>query len=123
MCEPRNSFEFLKRIHVSEDPETIHVQQNPRHFEKLFEDVGIQCHMNPKKVPCHELMNAADDSPQLQPRQRIAQQWAFSFTSQVIWWSACTIRDLAQSMSCPTERSWSMLKHLCLYLLSVRDHS
>ena len=36
---------------------------------------------------------------------------------------AYTIRGPAQFMSSPSERSWTMLKHLCLYLTSVRDHS
>ena len=67
MRQAGDTFEFLKRIHVLVDDETIHVQQNPRHFDKLFEVVGIQSSMNPKKVPCHELMNEVDDTPALKP--------------------------------------------------------
>ena len=36
---------------------------------------------------------------------------------------AYTIRGLAQYMSSPTERSWTMLKRLCLYLTSARNNS
>ena len=126
VSQPGDTFEFLKRIHVLVDPETIHVQQNPRHFEKLFEIVGIQSHMNRKKVPCHELMNEVDDSPQLEPckasKYRSAVGVLLYLASDLVE-CAYTIRGLAQSMSCPTERAWTMLKHLCLYLISVRDHS
>ena len=37
MKQPGHTFEFLKRIHVLVDDATIHIQQNPRHFDKLFE--------------------------------------------------------------------------------------
>lgn len=37
MKQPGDTFEFLKRIHVLVDDATIHIQQNPRHFDKLFE--------------------------------------------------------------------------------------
>eukprot|EP00435_Cladocopium_sp_Y103_P075486 s23_g58.t1 len=65
MKQPGDSLEFLKRIHTMVDDETIHVQQNPRHFEKLFEVVGISNAMHAQKVPCHELMNEVDDIPLL----------------------------------------------------------
>ena len=42
MKQPGDTFEFLKRIHVLVDDETIHIQQNPRHFDKLFEGVGFR---------------------------------------------------------------------------------
>ena len=126
MCQPGGSFEFLKRIHVLVDPETIHVQQSPRHFEKLFEVVRIQSHMNPKKVPCHELTNEVDDSPRLElskaSKYRSAVGILLYLASDLVE-CAYTIRGLAQSMNCPTERSRLLLKRLCLYLVSVRDHS
>ena len=126
MCKPGDTFEFLKRIHVLVDDETIHVQQNPRHFDKLFDVVGVQSSLNPKKVPCHELMNEVDETPALDPckasRYRSAVGVLLYLASDLVE-CAYTIRGLAQTMSSPTERSWTMLKHLCLYLLSVRDHS
>ena len=116
----------MKRIHVLVDDETIHVQQNPRHFDKLFDVVGVQSSLNPKKVPCHELMNEVDETPALDPckasRYRSAVGVLLYLASDLVE-CAYTIRGLAQTMSSPTERSWTMLKHLCLYLLSVRDHS
>ena len=63
MKQPGDSFEFLKRIHTMVDENTIHIQQNPRHFDKLFEVVGINGSMHSKKVPCHELMNEPDNTP------------------------------------------------------------
>ena len=65
MKQPGDSLEFLKRIHTMVDEPTIHIQQNPRHFDKLFEVMGIKDTMHSKKVPCHELMNEADDTPLL----------------------------------------------------------
>ena len=126
MKQPGDTFEFLNRIHVLVDEQTIHIQQNPRHFDKLFEVVGIQCTMNPKKVPCHELMCEVDDTPALgldkATRYRSAVGILLYLASDLVE-CAFTIRGLAQFMSAPTERSWMMLKHLCLYRLSVRNHS
>eukprot|EP00435_Cladocopium_sp_Y103_P071106 s873_g36.t1 len=121
-----DSFEFLKRIHTMVDHDTIHIQQNPRHFDKLFEIVGVQGSVHSKKVPCHELMTEVDDTPGLPPekasRYRSAVGVLLYLASDLIE-CAYTIRGLAQFMSAPTERAWTMLKHLCLYLMSVRDNS
>ena len=38
------------------EDDTIHIQLNPRHYEKLFEVVGKTSEMKPKKTPCHDLM-------------------------------------------------------------------
>ena len=65
MKQPGDTFEFLKRIHVLVDDARIYSQQNPRHFDKLFEVVGVQSTMNPKKVRCHEMMTEVDDTPLL----------------------------------------------------------
>ena len=126
MKDSGDSFEFLKRIHTMVDHETIHIQQNPRHFDKLFEIVGVQNSMHSKKVPCHELMSEVDNTPALSPekasRYRSAVGVLLYLASDLVE-CAFTIRGLAQFMSAPTERSWTMLKHLCLYLLAVRDNS
>ena len=108
------------------DDEHIHIQQNPRHFDKLFEVVGVRNAMNPKKVPCHELMCEVDDTAALTSdkatRYRSAVGVLLYLASDLVE-CAFTIRGLAQHMSAPTERSWMMLKHLCLYLVSVRNQS
>ncbi|CAL1161296.1 unnamed protein product [Cladocopium goreaui] len=124
MKQPGDTLDFLHRIHVLVDDATIHIQQNPRHFDKLFEVVGVQSTMNPKKVPCHEMMTEVDDTPLLQAekasRYRSAVDILLYLSTDLVECSY-TIRGLAQSMSAPTERSWTMMKHLCLYLLSVRE--
>ena len=113
MSQAGDTFEFLKRIHVLVDDEHIHIQQNPRHFDKLFEVVGVQNTMNPKKVPCHELMCEVDDTAALTPdkatRYRSAVGILLYLASDLVE-CAFTIRGLAQHMSAPTERSWMMLK-------------
>lgn len=125
MSQAGDTCEFLKRIHVLVDDETIHIQQNPRHFDKLFEVVGVQDTMNAKKVPSHELMCEVDNTAALTPdkatRYRSAVGVLLYLASDLVE-CAFTIRDLPQFMSAPTERSWMMLKHLCLYLVSVRNH-
>ena len=97
------------------DDEHIHIQQNPRHFDKLFEVVGVRNAMNPKKVPCHELMCEVDDTAALTPdkatRYRSAVGVLFYLASDLVE-CAFTIRGLAQHMNASTERSWMMLKHL-----------
>ena len=64
------------------DEDAIHIQKNPRHFEKLFEVVGVSNSMHPKKVPCHELMNEFDDTPAL--GLVCCSIW------QVTWWNVHT---------------------------------
>eukprot|EP00435_Cladocopium_sp_Y103_P049927 s1227_g15.t1 len=104
----------------------LSIQQNPRHFDKLFEVVGISDAVHAKKVPCHELMNEVDDTPLLSAekasRYRFAVGILLYLTSDLVE-CAYTIRGLAQFLSSSTERSWTMLTHLCLYLTSVRDNS
>ena len=82
--------------------------------------------MHPKKVPCHELTNEVDDTPLLgaekSSRFRSAVGVLLYLASDLVE-CAYTIRRLAQYMSAPTERSWTMLKHVCLYLTSARDNS
>ena len=126
MTQPGDSFEFLKRIHSMIDEDTIHIQQNPRHFDKLFDVMGISGSSHAKKVPCHEMINEPDTTSLLSAEK------ASKFRSAVgvLLYLACdlvecsyTIRGLAQYMSSPTERSWMMLRHLCLYLTKVRNNS
>ena len=112
MKQPGDTFEFLKHIHILVDEETIHIQQYPRHFDTLFEVVGVQSTMNPKKVPCHEMMTEVDDTPLLQAekasRYRSAVGILLYFSTDLVECSY-TIRGLAQSMSAPAERSWTMM--------------
>ena len=42
MKGPGDPFEFLKRIRTMVDHETIRIQQNRPHFEKLFEIIDVQ---------------------------------------------------------------------------------
>ena len=112
MKDPGDSFEFLKRIHTMVDHEAIHIQQNPRHFDKLFEIVGVQNSMHTKKIPCHELMSEVDNSPILSAdkatRYRSAVGVLLYLASDLVE-CAFSIRGLAQFMSAPTERAWTEL--------------
>ena len=74
------------------DEDVIHIQKNPRHFEKLFEVVGVSNSMHPKKVPCHELMNEFDDAPALGPEKSSRFRSALVCCSiwQVTWWNVHT---------------------------------
>ena len=100
--------------------------KNPRHFDKLFEIVGVQNSMHTKKVPCHDLMSEVDNTPTVDAnkstRYRSAVGVLLYLASDLVE-CAFSIRGLAQFMSAPTERAWTMLKHLTLYLLGVRENS
>lgn len=115
--------EFLKRTHVLVEPGTIHIQHNPRHFDKLFEITGVKDSMHPKKTPCHDLMNQPDKTDELDPAKASLYRSAIGilmYLSSDLVECAYTIRGLAQYMSKPTQRSWMLLRHLCLYLISIR---
>ena len=126
MSEIGDSFEFLKRKHTLVEDDVIHTQQNPRHYEKLFEVVGITSKMKAKKTPCHDVMTEEDKTEYLDSTMSSAYRSAIGilmYLASDLVECAYTIRGLAQCMSKPTERSWMMLKHLCLYLLDARTNS
>ena len=97
----------------------VHIHKKQSHFDKLFKTVDVSTSMSPKKVPCHDSMS---EEP-LEPGK------ASRYTSAigVLIYLACdmpecahTIRGLSKKMSQPTDLSWLMLRHLCLYLLEGR---
>ena len=126
MIEVGDSIDFLKRRHVLVDNDTIHIQQHSRHFDKLFEVVGVSADSKPKKTPCHELINEEDPTPELDSKQASRFRSAIGilmYLASDLVECAYAIRGLAQQMSKPTQRSWMMLKHLALYLLGARSYA
>ena len=107
-----DSIEFLKRTHDLVEEDVIHIRQSSKHFDKLLEVVGIKPGLRAKKVPCHPLMNEADETSELGPEQASKYRTAIGIllylSSDLIEY---TIRGLAQAMSKPTQRAWEMLRH------------
>ena len=123
---PGDSVEFLKRAHVLIEEDTILVHQNPKHLLKLCEVVGVPENAKPKKVPCHESVNEVDTTEELSQaycsRYRSAIGILMYLSSDLVECAYC-IRALAQQMAKPTQRSWTMLKHLTMYLLGARSYA
>ena len=125
MSSVGDSIEFLKRTHVLVEPGTIHIQRNSRHFDKLFEITGVKVSMHAKKTPCHDLMNEPDKTNELDPAKASLYRSAIGvlmYLSSDLIECAYTIRGLAQYMAKPTQRSWVLLRRLCLYRISVRHN-
>ncbi len=89
MSEIGDSFEVLKRRHVLVENDVIHIQQNPRLYEKLLEVAGITSKTTPKKTRCHVLMTEEENRNILMlPRpQHIVQLLAFLCTWLQTWLS------------------------------------
>ena len=71
-------------------------------------------------------MLEVDNTPALSPEKATRYKSAVGvllYLASDLVECAFTIRGLAKFMSAPTERSWTMLKHLSLYLLAVPDNS
>ena len=118
-----DSIEFLKRSHDLVEDDVIHIRQSSKHFDKLFEVVGIKPGLVAKKVPCHPLMNEADETSELGPEHASKYRTAIGillYLSSDLIECAYTIRGLAQAMSRPTQRAWEMLRHLASYLTSTQ---
>ena len=122
MSQIGDSFEFSKLKLLQVEDDVIHIQQNPRHYEKLFAVVGITSKMKPKKTPFHDLMTEEDKTEYLDATTSSAHRSAIGilmYLASDLVECAYTIGGLAQCMSKSTECSWMMLKHLCLYLLDA----
>ena len=105
--------------------EKILIFPHPKHFDRLFEIVGVKKMWKAKNVPAHSQILECFESPEL------SSSGASSYRSAVgilLYLSAdlveCqfTIRHLAQYMSKPTEKAWVELKHLVQYLLGCTEH-
>ena len=89
--------------------DVIHIQQNPRHYEKLFEVAGkTSSKMKPKKTPCHDLMTEEDKTEYLDATTSSAYRSAMGilmYLASDLVECANTLRGLAQRMSKPIERA------------------
>ena len=99
MSEIGDSFEFLKRKHMLVEDDVIHIQQNPRHYEKLFEVVGVTSKMKPKNTPCQDLMTEEDKTEYLDATTSSAYRSAIGilmYLASDLVECAYTIRGLPQ---------------------------
>ncbi len=102
--------------------EKILIFPHPKHFDRLFEIVGVKKTWKAKNTQVHSQILECFESPEL------PSSGASSYRSAVgilLYLSAdlveCqfTIRHLAQYMSRPTEKAWVELNHLVQYCI---DH-
>ena len=108
MKDVGDEINFLKQTHVLVEDNVIHIQQNRRHFDKLFEVVGVSSKLKAKKTPCHDLMNEPDDSSLLEPDRASRFRSAIGILLDLandLPECAYGVRGLSQYMSKPTERS------------------
>ena len=123
--KPNDELEFLKRKHRLIAVGQMAIFPHSKHFEKLFELVGVKKTWRPKNVPGHGMINEFDETMELDA----AKATKFRSGVGILLYLAhdlieCqfVIRGLARHMSKPTERAWDILKYLVQYLLGRVEH-
>ena len=116
---------FLKKRRVMLDKATLAVQSHPKHLDKLFEHLGINRRLCPKKTPGHAMLDEPDKTPGLDAKDAGIYRSCIGILLYIASdYIECqyTIRALSQTMSKPTTQSLMCLRHLALYLLGCVDH-
>ena len=120
-----DSITFLKRKIVLEDVLQLVIYPHPKHFDKLFELMGVKKTWKPKHTPAHAQVLEVMQSPELGAQQSSTYRSAVGILLhlscdmvQCQW----MIRHLAQSMSKPTLKAWTELRHLVQYLLGCTEY-
>ena len=121
-----DEIDFLKRKHVLISSSEMVIQPHPKHFDKIFELLGIRKTLKGKKTPCHALLDEVDDTAELSASDAKAFRSCvgvlFYLASDLVECQYC-IRSLAQRLSKPTERALVCLRHLGMYLLHAKDQA
>ena len=119
-----DSITFLKRKIVLESQLKLVMYPHPKHFDKLFELMGVKKTRKPKHTPAHAQVLEVMESPELGVQQSSTYRSAVG----ILLYLSCDmvqcqwmIRHLAQSMSKPTLKAWTELRHLVQYLLGCTE--
>ena len=116
---------FLKRRHVLLSKDELFIQPHVKHASKLFEMLKIKPNMHPKKTPAHPEINEPDETSALNAEFSSVFRTCVGvllYLSADLVECQFVIRYLAQCMQSPTERSYAVLRHLCLYMLGCVEH-
>ena len=120
-----DSIAFLKRKIVLESQLKLVMYPHPKHFDKLFELMGVKKTWKPKHTPAHAQVLEVMESPELGAQQSSTYRSAVG----ILLYLSCDmvqcqwmIRHLAQSMSKPTLKAWTELRHLVQYLLGCTEY-
>ena len=120
-----DSITFLKRNIVLESQLKLVMYPHPKHFDKLFELMGVKKTWKPKHTPAHAQVLEVIESPELGAQQSSTYRSAVG----ILLYLSCDmvqcqwmIRHLAQSMSKPTLKAWTELRHLVQYLLGCTEY-
>ena len=120
-----DSITFLKRKIVLEDVLKLVIYPHPKHFDKLFELMVVKKTWKPKHTPAHGQVLEVMQSPELGAQQSSTYRSAVG----ILLYLSCAmvqcqwmIRHLAQSMSKPTLKAWTELRHLVQYLLGCAEY-
>ena len=121
-----DSLTFLKRRMVLASNEKILIFPHPKHFDRLFEIVGVKKTWKAKNTPAHSQILECFESPDLPSSDASSYRSAVGillYLSPDLVECQFVIRHLAQYMSRPSEKAWVELKHLVQYLLGCTDHA
>ena len=117
---------FLKRHHVMVSEDEMAIQSHPKHLERLFDLLCINCKLKPKRTPGHPMLDESDDSAALS----LADASVYRSCIGVLLYISgdyveCqyAIRGFSQSMAKLTTQSMMCLRHLAQYPLGCIDHA
>ena len=120
-----DELEFLKRRHSLIAPGQLVIYPHSKHFEKLFDMVGVKKTWKPKHVPGHGMINEFDETEELDSDKSSRYRSSVGillYLAHDLIECQFVIRGLARYMSKPTERAWDILKYLVQYLLGRIDY-
>ena len=116
---------FLKKKHCLISDTELLITPHPKHFEKLFELMRIDINGHPKHTPHLSKLDELDATEPLTSDQAKLFRCCMGILMYVapdVPSCQNTIRNLSGRMASPTLLALEGLRHLCKYLLLVREY-
>ena len=113
--EPGGELSFLKRRHWLHAEDEMIIQPHVKHAARKFALLGIKTTLYPKKTPAHPEINEPDVPKELSSGESSKFRSCIGillYLSSDLIERQFVIRYLAQSMKIPTEKAYSVLRHL-----------
>ncbi|CAE7524932.1 unnamed protein product [Symbiodinium natans] len=120
-----DAISFLKRKHSLISSEQLLLTPSPKHFDKLFELLGLDESVSPKKTPYMSQLDDVDNSPELNAIDGSIYRSGIGlllYLSVDLPECQGAIRALSSRMARPTQLAMLGLRHLGKYLLATRYH-
>ena len=122
--KPGDELTFLKRQYTLHDDGRLTIQTHEKHITQLCSLLGLNVRNQNKKSPAHADIEKEDDTADLSSSSATTFRTCvgvFLYLANDVPQAQHVIRHLATYSSKPTEKSWTVLRHLVGYLCSHMD--